>query len=218
MRRARFMLLPCLLSLAAASHAQVFIERPMFKGMPVDGSEPGISLPLPGATPEEYHAALLWNLRAGLNVAALQCQSMEFLDAVHNYNAMLNNHGDELRPAYETLSGYFKRTIPGKAAMKAFDDYNTKTYNGFSTLYAQRGFCDTAASIGRDVLFAPRGGLAGIARARMREFRNSLVPSRDRFFATQTFHQSYARLPQFPADCFDRKGAIKKSCLRDRNG
>ena len=218
MRPARFILFPCLLSLAATSHAQVFLRPPAFIGMPVDGSEPGLGLPLPGATPEEYGAALIWNLRAGLNVAALQCQSMKFLDAVDNYNAMLNNHGAELRPAYEKLTGYFKRTIPGPAGMKAFDDYNTKTYNGFSTLHAQMGFCNTAASIGRDLLFAPRGGLAGVARGRMREFRNSLVPATDMFFATQTFHHSYARLVDFPATCYDRKGVIKKSCLRDRDG
>ncbi len=214
MRRVYLITVPTLLAYAAAAPAQLFVQPPNFIGGPVSGSEPGLGLPLPGATPEEYSAALIWNMRAGLNVAALQCQSMKMVDAVDNYNSMLNNHGAELRPAYDRLVGYFKRTIPGPKGMKAFDDYNTKTYNGFSTLHAQLGFCQTAASIGRDVLFAPRGGLAAVAQGRMRELRNSLVPASDMFFATRTFHQSVAQLSPYDADCYDKRGAIKKRCLR----
>lgn len=196
-----------------AAPAQIFLKAPSFAGSPVDGSEPGISLPLPGATPAEYRAALLWNLRAGLNVAALQCQNSRFLDAVGNYNAMLDNHSAELRPAYDTLVGYFKRTVPGSAGLKAFDGYNTRTYNGFSTLHAQQGFCHTAASIGRDVRFAPRGGVAAIAAARMREFRNSLIASGDQFLATRTFRESLPVISRFAPDCYDKNGQVKRRCL-----
>ena len=194
----------------SSAGAQIFLQSPDYRAGPVTGSEPGISLPLPGATSEEYAAALLWNLRAGLNVAALQCHAMKTIDAVPNYNAMLDNHGPQLRAAYERLQGYFKRTA---GSIKAFDDYNTKTYNSFSTLFGQNGFCQTAGSIGRDVLFAPRGALHQVAQARMSEFRNSLKPAQDRMFISQPFYRPVAIIPNFGPECYDKKGRFREKCL-----
>ena len=203
-----------LLATPVAATAQVFVSAPDFRGPPVTGAEPGIVLPIPGATPLEYSAAMLWNLRAGLNVAALQCQAMPLVDAVENYNAMLVNHGPEMRIAYDSLQGYFKRTMGVGPGIKAFDLYNTRTYNGFSSLYALLGFCHVAGLIGRDVMFAPRGSLFQVAQARMQEFRNSLIPAADRFWITPPLYVPGAVVPPFPAKCYDRNGQVKRSCLR----
>lgn len=203
-----------LLAMPVAATAQVFVSAPDFRGAPVTGTEPGIVLPIPGATQQEYAAALLWNLRAGLNVAALQCQAMPLVDAVENYNAMLVNHGPEMKIAYNALLGYFTRTQGVAAGTRAFDLYNTKTYNGFSSLYALLGFCHAAGLIGRDVLFAPRGTLFQVAQNRMQEFRNSLVPAVDRFWITPPLYVAGPGLPPYPAKCYDRNGAVKGSCLR----
>jgi hypothetical protein len=46
---------------------------------------------MPGATPDEIRAHLLWNMRSGLNVAALQCQFSPPLMTVRNYNSLLGN-------------------------------------------------------------------------------------------------------------------------------
>ncbi|QNN64071.1 hypothetical protein H9L12_06535 [Sphingomonas rhizophila] len=136
------------------------------------------------------------------------------VDAVDNYNALLADHGAEIRPAYLALQNYFKRT-QGAAGMKAFDAYNTRTYNGFSSLYALNGFCHAAARIGREVMFAPRGQLLNVARLHMQEFRNSLIPARDRFWLTQpTFVQS-PYIADYPAKCYDKNRELKKRCLRD---
>jgi hypothetical protein len=199
----------------AQATAQVFIRAPDYSGARVTGSEPGIVLPLPGATAEEYSAALLWTLRAGLNVAALQCQALPLVNAVDNYNALLLNHGAEIRPAYLKLQDYFKRTQGPVAGMKAFDAFNTRTYNGFSSLYALAGFCHAAASIGRDVMFAPRGGLLSVAQNRMQEFRNSLVPATDRFWIARPLYLAPQRVADFPDNCYDRKHELKKRCLKD---
>ena len=203
-----------LLATPVAATAQVFVSAPNFSGPPVTGSEPGIVLPIPGATPDEYAAAMLWNLRAGLNVAALQCQAMPLVDAVENYNAMLVNHGPEMKNAYNALTGYFTRTLGPSAGIKAFDLYNTRTYNGFSSLYALLGFCHAAGQIGRDVLFAPRGSLFKVAQNRMQEFRNSLVTAVDRFWITPPLYVAQAVVPPFAANCYDRNGQVKRSCLR----
>jgi hypothetical protein len=59
----------------------------------VTGEEPGMTGPaLPDATAPELRAALVWNLRAALNVAALQCQFEPTLMTLGNYNAFLKDH------------------------------------------------------------------------------------------------------------------------------
>lgn len=197
----------------APAAAQLFLSPPDFRGEPVTGSEPGIGLPIPGATPEEYSAHMLWNLRSGLNVAALQCQFSPSLRVVDNYNDILAHHSAELTAAYTRLGNYFKRVHGAKEGQRLFDDYSTKTYNGFSTLYAQTGFCQTAASIDRDVLAAPKGGMLNVARLRMRELRNSLVPAGERIFAAlpmrEITHEPFSQLD--PA-CYDRKDRLRRVC------
>ena len=166
-----------------------------------------IAVPLPGATPKEYKANLLWSMRAGLNVAALQCQFAPSLMTVYNYNGLIKQHSVELTAAYAALSGYFKRT-GGATWQTKLDQFTTRTYNGYSTMHAQLGFCETAATIGREGLSLPAGKLGDLASRRMREFRNSLVPAGDMAFA---FQPASVRAVNTPAvDCVDRKGKAKR--------
>src|SRR5205823_846125 len=120
--------------------AYLFWSRPSLVGAPASGGETGITLPMPGAQPAELAANLVWTMRAGLNVAALQCQFAPTLRTVENYNNMLRQHAAELQTTYATLSAYFKRTA-GKNWNTALDQYTTRTYNSFSTLRAQLIYC-----------------------------------------------------------------------------
>ena len=164
----------------------------MFSGAPVRGDEPGIGQPMPGATPEELQASLVWNMRAALNVAALQCQFEPTLLSVPNYNAILYNHKDELKKSFDILTKYFTRTAKSvKAGQIALDQFGTRTYSSFTTVHAQFGFCQTAGMIARDAVFTPRGFFYELAGDRMRELRNSLVP-----WGEQRFPRGYrARRP-----------------------
>jgi hypothetical protein len=197
-------------SAAAPASAALFWMPPDFSGAPVTGGEPGIGLAMPGANEKELQAHLIWNMRAGLNVAALQCQFSPSLLSVRNYNDLLRQHSAELTAAYTAISGYFKRT-GGKTWQVALDQYTTRTYNGFSTLHAQLGFCETAGSIGREALDRPKGSLYLTARARMREFRNSLVPSGDRLFGRVTL-LAERQLPPLNEECWDKKNLLRKKC------
>lgn len=212
-------------SVAEPVSAYLFWRSPQLKGEPVVGDEPGLLVPLPGATPKEVKANLLWGLRAGLNVAALQCQFAPSLLTVSNYNALLRNHSAELQDAYNTLTAYFKRqgapapaakgkAVKGKPAPKAkssgiswqtaIDQYSTRTYNGFSTFHGQLEFCETASSLGREALGVKRGELLSLATARMREFRNSLAPAGDMVFAYGT--ASIVATPMPSLTCTNKKG------------
>lgn len=187
-----------------ASAAYLYWVKPSFAGEPVRGDEPGIGVTIPKATPKELQAHLLWNMRAGLNVAALQCQFSPSLMTVRNYNDILRHHAVELDNAHDTMSAYFKRT-GGKTWQTQFDQYTTKTYNGFSTLHAQFGFCETAANIGRDAIGRRKGDLHLTAETRMREFRNSLVPMGDGLFASYNTIGP-RQLVNLAPQCWDKKG------------
>ncbi|HKR25430.1 MAG TPA: hypothetical protein VJS15_09240 [Allosphingosinicella sp.] len=176
-----------LLSLAApaAAPAQLLLTDPAFASGPIEGSDPLVGLAMPRATPAEYRAHLIWNLRSGLNVAALQCQFSPWLRTVDTYNTILAHHARELAGAYTALEGYFRR-VGGRAGPRQFDQYSTQTYNNFSTLQAQYAFCQTAARIAREALATPRGQFGQLATTRMRELRTSLVPARDPYAFSRT--------------------------------
>lgn len=163
---------------AAPAQAQFFFKSADLSGPRVTGAEPGmVSAEMPGATPEELSAALVWNLRAAINVAALQCDFAPTLRLVSNYNALLKNHDPELDRTQATLHNYFNRTLgKGRAGQAGLDQFFTRAYSGFSVVSAQYPFCETAGKVGYAALFAPPGGLADVAHNHMRELRNSLVP------------------------------------------
>jgi hypothetical protein len=173
------LLFGALLALATATpaSAQFFFKSPDLRGAPVDGTEPGIvGQALPGATPEELKAALAWNLRAGLNVAALQCQFSPMLMTLSNYNKLLNDHSAELTTQYAVLAKYFQRVNKTpKAGQTELDKYGTRVYSSFSTVSAQLTFCQTAGEISHLAIFTPRGSFTTLAQERLRELRNSLV-------------------------------------------
>jgi hypothetical protein len=193
--------------------AQLFFADPDFKAAPIEGNDPLVGLPVPGATPAEYRAHLLWNLRAGLNVAALQCQFSPFLRSVDNYNSLLAHHSGELATAYKAMNDYFLR-VQGSPAegQKAFDDYTTITYNNWSTFQAQYGFCQAAAGIAKEALTRPKGQLHVTAQNRMRELRNALTPAVERTLAYNPYQIRMPALPELRAECFDKKNRLRKRC------
>jgi hypothetical protein len=202
------------LAVPASAPAQLFLVPPNFPSGPIDGSDPLVGLPLPGATPAEYRASLIWNLRSGLNVAALQCQFSPFLRTVANYNAILAHHNRELAAAYTALEGYFRR-VNGRTGPRQFDLYSTQTYNGFSTQNAQLGFCQTASRIGKEALTVPKGQFGQLAANRMREFRSSLIPAPDGY----SFTRVQVRLTPIalsPPDCSDLPRRERRECERER--
>ncbi|HKR17169.1 hypothetical protein [Rhizorhapis sp.] len=200
------------ISMATPASAQFFWKPADLGGPVLEGNEPDLGYSLPGATPAEYRAALLWNLRAGLNVAALQCQFEPTLLTLSNYNAILAHHKEELAGAFKTVGNYFKR-VEGKKGQAAFDQYGTRIYLGFSTVRAQLNFCQTAGSVGRDAIFAPRGALVEVARKRMRELRNSLVPHGEQAFGNLAYNYR-ANLPSLDEKCW-KKTKLRPNCQKE---
>jgi hypothetical protein len=205
--------------IAVPAAAQLFFKSPDFSGAPVTGDEAAVLIPLAEATPAEKTADIVWTMRAGLNFAALQCQFAPSLHTVDNYNQFLAHHSKELLADYKTLGTYFKRSAPKgtkpAAIAVAFDRYNTRTYNSFSSVNAQIGFCQTASRIGTAALLTPKGHLDELARNRLRELRNSLTPVGDLINTSPAWLRYNAeQVPGFAPDCFDKKGQLEKKCLK----
>jgi hypothetical protein len=138
---------------------------------------PGIMVPkailLNRATPADLNAHAIWSLRAALNVAALQCQYSAFHRAVDNYNQMLRKHGDELTAAQTQMIAHFSRTQ--KAGLAAFDRYNTRSYNSYSTLDAQYNFCWSAGQAGLALRVADVGSMGRLAQTAIPQLRAALA-------------------------------------------
>lgn len=205
---ALFALVGLLPGLAMPAQAYLFWNHPTLAEGTASPDDPKMVIPLAGANPKEQQANLVWALRAGLNVAALQCQFAPQLRTVANYNNMLRQHAVELQQSYAALSAYFKRTA-AKSWQTALDQYTTRTYNSFSTLQAQMIFCETAASVGRETLVRPKGELGQVAVTRLRELRSSLIPTGDTAFAFGTPDQLPITSEELDPICFDKKGRIK---------
>lgn len=203
------------LAAPARAPAQLFLNEPVFQSGPIEPSDPVVGIAIPGATAAEYRAHLLWNLRSGLNVAALQCQFSPYLRTVDNYNAVLAHHSRELASAYQTLEGYFRR-VHGATGPRRFDEYSTQTYNNFSTLQAQLGFCQTASRISKEALTLRKGEFHQLAAARMRALRSSLVPAFDNFGFTR---RPIALAPiRLTLDCTRLRGRERRDCERSQRG
>ncbi len=190
--------------------AQIYWKAPDFSGPPLLGLEPGLGTPMPGATPAEEQAAMIWNLRSGLNLAALQCAFEPLLRTEQNYNAMLTNHKDELASAYASVAGYFKRTTKTPAAaQKALDTHGTRAISSFSTVRGQLGFCHAAGRVGYSAMSAPRGTLLTVASERLRELYNAQKYQPEQQFRS---YKVSAALPRMANECWDKKGKYKPSC------
>lgn len=198
---------------ATPASAQFFLRSHGFEGQPVRGDEPGMGQAMPGATPAELKASLVWNMRAALNVAALQCQFEPTLLTVTNYNAVLKDHGEEFKSAFDTLTKYFARVGKAKpAGQKLLDQYGTRTYSSFVTVGGQLGFCEKAAAIGREAVFQPRGQFATLAANRTAELRASLFGSWGEQALPRYYAQERPALVRLDPQCWDKKGnwAVKK--------
>jgi hypothetical protein len=213
--------LGCAMMFTPMSPAGAFIfYKPLdYSGPPLMTLDPSFDAAMPGITPTETAAVILWNFRSALNLAALQCNFEPLLDATDNYNAMLGNHREELAKAYTALEGYFKRTKkPLSAAQKGLDQFGTRTISKYSTVRGQLGFCETAGRIGHEAKFVSRGGLTAFAQTMLPELRNAQKPGGDQQFRRASLiNRGLVTLPSFAPECFDKKKNYNLKCLRASN-
>lgn len=106
--------------------------------------------------PARSPAATLWQLRSGLNVAALACRQPEDDMIVAGYNKLLADHRDELAVAYKAQVAEFS----GPAA---FDDAMTRLYNRFAAPAGADALCDSARIVLEEANAHPERPLGELA-------------------------------------------------------
>ncbi len=212
MSRFSLVTIPFAVFLAQPASAQIFYQPPNLSGPPLLTAEAGFGTILPGATPTEQKAALLWNLRSGLNVAALQCGFEPALRVLENYNSMLINHREELQSSYDSLIGYFNRTTKSaKLGQTAIDKFGTRNYSSFSAVSGQLAFCTVAARISNAGIFAPRGQLAKVAQDKLRELYNAAKTRMGEQQFRQVRLDRTFFLPRLEDNCW-KKNKYNSSC------
>lgn len=203
---------------AAPASAQFYFRGPDIASPRLTGLEPGIlGQAFPDATPAETRAALVWNLRAALNVAALQCQFAPTLLTLPNYNAIIKDHAGELTSSYATLTKYFVRTAKtAKAGQTALDQYGTRVYSSYSAVYSQLSFCAIAHDVSQQAVFAPRGQFGEVAAQRLGEIRNSMTRWGENQFPRVIYAAGWVNYPMFGNEKCWRKDAYEPGRCQPR--
>lgn len=208
---------------AAPLSAQVFYAPPPVPAQLMTTLDPAFDPAMPGATPAEERAVLVWSLRQGLLLGALQCHTQHpTLLTTSHYNTLLTNHAAELSSAFNTISGYFKRTQKGaKAAQDALDRFATRMTTSYSTVQGQQSFCHTAGWVGRRAIFAPRGLLSQVAIEHLGALRNSLKGAGEQQFRIPRVHVGLpiTPLPSLDPKCWTKRNTFnEKKCGRSQRG
>lgn len=143
-------------------------------GIGADGTRQTINS---GITP----AQTTWNLRAALNVAALNCQDAQYANLLPNYSAFLTNFSRPLKAANDTITREFRDRFGGRSYRAEQDSYMTRVYNFYALPPAQRNFCQAALDVSAESL--------AVAAADLESFSARSLPKLN--FAFEDFFRSY---------------------------
>ena len=160
------------LALAACSTSeappQVVAVTPVAPTAPPPREEAILAGPDEAATAE-----MIWALRGGLNVAALQCGNRSLSD---NYNPILRHHRSILNEAYAAEQARYGK-LHGKAGMARHDVAMTRLYNRFANLPNRARYCGDAARLSAELLALPSERLPAVARRALARLDAGAVPS-----------------------------------------
>jgi hypothetical protein len=125
-------------------------------------------------------AQTTWNLRSGLNVAALNCLDPEHALILNAYTVLLKAHEKHLTATNRALDAEFRATY-GTNSRDIRDQYMTRVYNYFALPPAQDAFCDAALQISRNYLTAPPADLDVYAANTLPQLEAAFVQFFDAF-------------------------------------
>ena len=107
-------------------------------------------------------AQMLWNLRSGWNVAALNCPMPQYEAVSDGYRGFLKRNAKVLKATNSAIDGEFRAQYGPKAG-KIREAYMTQVYNHFSLPPTLVHFCDAAAAMTRDIASIPGKDLTAFA-------------------------------------------------------
>jgi len=124
----------------------------------------------------------LWNVRSGLNVAALNCLRPQHSMLVSNYGAFLKRHSRELASVNRKLADEYRQKH-GRRFRDQQDSYMTQVYNYFALPPILPEFCDAALELSNEAIQVPSGKLA--------DFSTTALPRLEAVF--ENFFSAYEK-------------------------
>jgi hypothetical protein len=97
----------------------------------------------------------IWNFRAAINVAALNCQGPVWGVIAQNYNQMIMVHKARLNQANTAVDGEYRKRFPGQNALRVRDTRTTELYNYFALPPVREAFCNAALNKSQEAITVP---------------------------------------------------------------
>ena len=97
----------------------------------------------------------IWNFRAAVNVAALNCQGPVWGVIAQNYNRMIVMHKVRLGQSNTTVDNEYRKRFVGQNALRVRDTRTTELYNYFALPPIREQFCNTALRKSEEALTVP---------------------------------------------------------------
>ena len=97
----------------------------------------------------------IWNFRAAINVAALNCQGPVWGAIAQNYNRMIIVHKARLTVANTAVDNEYRKRFPAQNALRVRDTRTTELYNYFALPPVREAFCNAALSKSQEAIAVP---------------------------------------------------------------
>lgn len=111
----------------------------------------------------------IWNFRAAINVAALNCQGPVWGQIAQNYNQMIVMHKVQLTKTNAALDNEYRRRYPGQNALRVRDTRSTELYNYFALPPVREEYCNLGLRKSQEALLVPLAGFADFSIAGLGE-------------------------------------------------
>ena len=97
----------------------------------------------------------IWNFRAAINVAALNCQGPVWGAIAQNYNQLIVIHKSRLTVANTAVDNEYRKRFVGQNALRVRDTRTTELYNYFALPPVREAFCNAALSKSQEAIAVP---------------------------------------------------------------
>jgi hypothetical protein len=97
----------------------------------------------------------IWNFRAAINVAALNCQGPVWGVIAQNYNKMIVVHKARLAQANTAVDNEYRKRFPGQNALRVRDSRSTELYNFFALPPVREEYCNVSLRKSEEALTVP---------------------------------------------------------------
>lgn len=142
---------------------------------------------------DKQGAQAFWQLRIGLNVAAIGCRGAEEGRMVSSYNRIIERHAPTIRATETRVIADLARTTGGNG-MAARDKLSTRLFNYFAQPPMQVSFCASAVGIAEQVAALPADALLDSAPALLAQLDQPFVDFFEDYSRWQVAHAAWRAL------------------------